>query len=82
MVLALVFIKVVERWLKLMCGMQCQSSLLPKYLPKFFTASYLVLIPKVDSLIGFDKFRPISLYSVFYTLCSKIIVNRLTSLLP
>ncbi|XP_042964658.1 uncharacterized protein LOC122298880 [Carya illinoinensis] len=53
-----------------------------KSLPKFFTASFLVLIPKVDSPIGFDEFHPISLCWVFYKLCSKIIVNRLTGLLP
>ncbi|XP_042986314.1 uncharacterized protein LOC122314764 [Carya illinoinensis] len=53
-----------------------------KSLPKFFTASFLVLIPKVDSPTGFDKFRHISLCSVFYKLCPKIIVNRLTGLLP
>ncbi|XP_040994317.1 uncharacterized protein LOC121240856 [Juglans microcarpa x Juglans regia] len=36
-----------------------------KQLPRFFTASFLVLIPKVDNPSGFDKFRPISLCSVF-----------------
>ncbi|XP_041001624.1 uncharacterized protein LOC121247322 [Juglans microcarpa x Juglans regia] len=49
-----------------------------KDLPKFSTASYLVLIPKMESPTGFDKFRPISLCSVFYKICSKIIVSRLT----
>ncbi|KAF5441975.1 hypothetical protein F2P56_037069 [Juglans regia] len=53
-----------------------------KQLPRFFTASFLVLIPKVDNPSGFDKFRPISLCLVFYKICSKIIVNCLTGLLP
>ncbi|XP_035545050.1 uncharacterized protein LOC109016147 [Juglans regia] len=50
--------------------------------PRFYTSSYVVLIPKMDIPSGFDKFRPKSLCSVFYKICSKIIVNRLTSLLP
>ncbi|XP_040996069.1 uncharacterized protein LOC121242244 [Juglans microcarpa x Juglans regia] len=53
-----------------------------KQFPRFFTASFRVLIPKVDIPSRFDKFRPISLCSVFYKICSKIIVNRLTGLLP
>ncbi|XP_035544570.1 uncharacterized protein LOC108988642 [Juglans regia] len=51
------------------------------HLPRYFTASYIVLIPKVDKPNGFDKFRPISLCSVFYKICTKIIVARLTNLL-
>ncbi|KAG2684189.1 hypothetical protein I3760_10G065300 [Carya illinoinensis] len=37
-----------------------------KSFPRFYTASYIVLIPKVDKPSGFDKFRPISLCSVIY----------------
>ena len=55
---------------------------LSKRLPRFYSASYIVLIPKVDVPSGFDKFRPISLCSVFYKICSKIIVNRMTGFLP
>ncbi|XP_040990961.1 uncharacterized protein LOC121238187 [Juglans microcarpa x Juglans regia] len=47
-----------------------------------FTASAIVLIPKMDKPTGFDKFRPISLCSMVYKICSKLIVARLTSLLP
>ncbi|KAF5447260.1 hypothetical protein F2P56_032827, partial [Juglans regia] len=36
------------------------------FLPRFYTASYLVLIPKVENPSSFDKFRPISLCSVIY----------------
>lgn len=50
-------------------------------LPKFFSASFLVLIPKVDNPKGFDKFRLLSLCSVFYKLCTKILVGRLSPLL-
>ncbi|XP_042987198.1 uncharacterized protein LOC122315388 [Carya illinoinensis] len=49
-------------------------------LPKSYTTSYIVLIPKVDKHSGFDKFQPISFCSVVYKICSKIIVNRMTSL--
>jgi len=49
---------------------------------RFCTSSYVVLIPKMDTPTGFDKFRPISLCSVFYKICSKVIVNRLATLLP
>lgn len=51
-------------------------------LPKFYSASFIVLILKVDMPTGFDKFRPVSLCLVFYKICPKIIVNWLTSLLP
>ncbi|XP_042964794.1 uncharacterized protein LOC122299025 [Carya illinoinensis] len=47
-----------------------------------FTASFFVLIPKVDNPKSFDKFRPISMCSVFYKICTKILVSRLSSLLP
>lgn len=50
--------------------------------PHFYSASLFVLIPKMDKLMGFGKFRPISLCSVFYKICTKVLVARLTSLLP
>lgn len=49
-------------------------------LPREFTSSFLVLIPKVDNPKGFDKFRPISLCSVFYKVGTKILVSRLSPL--
>ncbi|XP_042950247.1 uncharacterized protein LOC122282354 [Carya illinoinensis] len=45
-----------------------------KSLPRFYTASFIMLIPKMDAPSGFDKFRPISLCSVFYKICSKILL--------
>ncbi|KAJ0074622.1 hypothetical protein Patl1_37562 [Pistacia atlantica] len=50
-------------------------------LPRFYTASYLVFIPKVEELKSFDKFRPISLCSVAYKIFSKVQVQRMTSFL-
>lgn len=51
-------------------------------LPRAFTSSHVVLILKVEKPSGFDKFRSITLCSVFYKICSKIIVSRLSHLLP
>lgn len=44
-------------------------------LSKFFTAPYIVLIPKVDTPTSFEKFHPISLCMVAYKIMSKLIVN-------
>ncbi|KAK1587186.1 hypothetical protein Q3G72_010418 [Acer saccharum] len=49
-------------------------------LSRFYSSSFIVLIPKVDNPASFDKFRPISLCSVAYKIFSKIIVFRLTDL--
>lgn len=51
-------------------------------LPRNFSTSFLVLIPKVVAPSGFDKFRTISLCSVFYKICSRILISRLSLLLP
>ncbi|XP_042964739.1 uncharacterized protein LOC122298962 [Carya illinoinensis] len=51
-------------------------------LPRYYSASFIVLIPKVDSPTSFDKFRPISLCSVVYKICVKIVVGCLTNVLP
>ncbi|XP_042962410.1 uncharacterized protein LOC122296672 [Carya illinoinensis] len=51
-------------------------------LPRFYTASFIVLIPKMAQPTGFDKFRPISLCSIFYKICTKVLVARLAPLLP
>ncbi|KAF5470091.1 hypothetical protein F2P56_010634 [Juglans regia] len=40
-----------------------------------FTSSLLVLIPKVDNQKSSDKFRPISMCSVFYKICRSIFEN-------
>lgn len=50
-------------------------------LPKFYTSSYVFLIPKVMDPTSFDKFRSICLCSVVYKIFSKIIIRRLTSCL-
>lgn len=53
-----------------------------KQLPRVYTASFVALIHKVQQPTGYDKFRPISLCSVIYKTCSKIIVGRLAHSLP
>ncbi|XP_042964784.1 uncharacterized protein LOC122299013 [Carya illinoinensis] len=50
-------------------------------LPRFFATTSLVLIPKIANLKSFEKFRPISLCSVFYKICTKILVARISPLL-
>ncbi|XP_042969076.1 uncharacterized protein LOC122301760 [Carya illinoinensis] len=47
-------------------------------MPRFYSASYIALIPKMQKPTGFDKFRPISLCSVMYKVFSKILVRRLS----
>lgn len=50
-----------------------------KPLATFFGATKLVLIPKVDDLVGFGQFRPINLCSVIYKILVKVMVFRLAS---
>lgn len=49
--------------------------------PHFYTASHLVLILKVPNHMSYDKFRPISLCSMIYKICSKILVTQLSLML-
>ncbi|XP_042964506.1 uncharacterized protein LOC122298703 [Carya illinoinensis] len=48
---------------------------------KFFGATNLVLIPKVEEPMGFGQFRPISLCSVVYKIMTKIMASRLAPIL-
>ncbi|XP_042962460.1 uncharacterized protein LOC122296729 [Carya illinoinensis] len=50
-------------------------------MPRFYSASYIALIPKMQKPIGFDKFHSISLCSVVYKVFSKILVRRLSHIL-
>ncbi|XP_040994368.1 uncharacterized protein LOC121240914 [Juglans microcarpa x Juglans regia] len=43
-------------------------------LPRFYSSSYVVLIPKVPNPTSFEKFKPISLCSMVYKVCSKLMV--------
>ena len=45
-------------------------------------ATFIALVPKEDSSITPDKFRPIALCNVIYKIITKVIANRLKSLLP
>ncbi|KAI0498690.1 hypothetical protein KFK09_019586 [Dendrobium nobile] len=51
-------------------------------IPKFFTSTTVVLIPKNPVVNSWNDFRPISLCNVFYKLISKLLANRLSILLP
>ncbi|PKU79583.1 hypothetical protein MA16_Dca000929 [Dendrobium catenatum] len=51
-------------------------------IPKFFSSTFVVLLPKNNSINTWNDFRPISLCTVFYKVLSKILMNRLTVLLP
>ncbi|XP_035547430.1 uncharacterized protein LOC118348944 [Juglans regia] len=68
----IVEVDVVEAVRDLFCGIP---------LPRFYSASYIVLIPKVQQPTGFDKFRSISLCLVVYKVFSKILVRRLSPIL-
>ncbi|PKU68054.1 integrator complex subunit 11 [Dendrobium catenatum] len=50
--------------------------------PKFFSSTYIVLIPKKDGPTQWQDFRPISLCTFLNKLNSKIIAKRLINILP
>eukprot|EP00253_Pinus_taeda_P028731 PITA_28731 len=49
---------------------------------KALNISFISLIPKQDSALTPDKFRPIALCNVVYKIISKILANKLKPLLP
>ncbi|KAG2696272.1 hypothetical protein I3760_07G050900 [Carya illinoinensis] len=52
-------------------------------IPRFYSASYIVLIPKMQRPTGFDKFRPISLCSVVLSpILNRIISSEQGAFLP
>lgn len=44
-------------------------------LPKFYSSSFIVLVPKVQDPRSFDKFHPISLLSVAYKIFSRFLLR-------
>ena len=51
-------------------------------LPRFITATSIVLIPKVSSPQDFGQFRPISVCNFLNKVISRILVLRLAPILP
>eukprot|EP00253_Pinus_taeda_P028760 PITA_28760 len=49
---------------------------------KSLNSTFLMLIPKVEEAKTPEKFRPIALCNVIYKIISKVIANRLKSILP
>ncbi|CAN1127629.1 LINE-1 reverse transcriptase homolog [Linum perenne] len=49
-------------------------------LPTGVNSTFLVLIPKVDSVVGFKDLRPISLIGGIYKVISKILIGRMKPL--
>lgn len=63
-----------------MCNL-IQSCFADRVIPIDMNRTNIVLIPKVDNPEFITQFCPIGLCNVFYKLISKIIVNRIRSLL-
>ena len=51
-------------------------------LPRFITATSIVLLPKVMNPKDFTQFRPISVYNFLNKVISRILVGRLAGILP
>ena len=51
-------------------------------LSQSFYHSFITLIPKVKNLEYVTKFRPISLSNVLYRIFSKVLANRLKTIMP
>lgn len=51
-------------------------------MPRFLTASLIALIPKVSTATDISDYRPISLCNIVYKVISKVISNRLVTILP
>eukprot|EP00253_Pinus_taeda_P010536 PITA_10536 len=53
-----------------------------KTILKVLNTTFIAMIPKQDSALTPDRFRPIALCNVVYKIISKVVANRLKPLLP
>lgn len=59
-----------------------EDSKCSKTILKALNTSFISLIPKQDSSQFADKFRPITLCNVVYKIISKVVANKIRTLLP
>jgi len=51
-------------------------------MPFDVNSTFIALIPKVNEVVSFSNFRPISLCNFLYKIMAKVMANRLRPILP
>jgi len=59
-----------------------EESMVNKSVLRALNATFLTLIPKEEGVDSPDRFRPISLCNVIYRIISKVLTNRIKTILP